>query len=271
MANRPVFIPVLEGLPGVLAQTVSFAWHAGLSKQQKQKNVAAIHEALKKAFPNLVRPLEISSKSRTATGVALSAFNLGITSVKSGGFVCVESLYQASKVFADAGPFPELYLRPAKEVRERLAAFKDQVLVAFDLHGVRWPLLPRQVFYTWVYCQALYRNPRLAEAVKGYDCFTDVEFNPERSVNCQAYAAAFYVSLARNGSLEEALSSQERFLRIQTDGPTASTNRKRPDSKRTGDKPKKLRRTQRRDVSSQDLPALPLLEVIYPSPGEQDV
>ena len=50
--------------------------------------------------------------------------------------------------------------------------------------------------------------------MKEFDAFTDIEFNPKRQVNCQAAAAAFYVSLCRTGKLEEAMSSREAFLRI---------------------------------------------------------
>ena len=51
-------------------------------------------------------------------------------------------------------------------------------------------------------------------AVETFDAFTDIEFNPERSLNCQARSAALYRSLVHAGKLEEALSSQEAFLRI---------------------------------------------------------
>ena len=55
---------------------------------------------------------------------------------------------------------------------------------------------------------------KLAAAVETYDAFTDIEFNPEKSLNCQAAAAALYRSLVHAGRLDEALSSQEAFLRI---------------------------------------------------------
>ena len=69
-------------------------------------------------------------------------------------------------------------------------------------------------FYDWLYLKALVANPELAAAVETYDAFTDIEFNPERSLNCQARSAALYRSLVHAGKLEEALSSQEAFLRI---------------------------------------------------------
>ena len=47
-----------------------------------------------------------------------------------------------------------------------------------------------------------------------YEAFTDIEFNPDKSINCQARAAALYVSLRREGVLEKALSSQTAYLEL---------------------------------------------------------
>ena len=47
-----------------------------------------------------------------------------------------------------------------------------------------------------------------------YDAFTDIAFNPQKSINCQAEAAAVYVSLKRQGLLEAALNNRADFLKI---------------------------------------------------------
>ena len=57
-------------------------------------------------------------------------------------------------------------------------------------------------------------NPKLADALMEYDAFTDIAFNPEKSLNCQAEAAAIYVSLRKRNLLEEALKSKESFIDI---------------------------------------------------------
>ena len=224
MATRPVFIPQLSNdQPAVRTVSVSFTWHPGLAPARKRLNVAAMHAAISATLPELRRPLEASSKSQVPLGVSLSAFNLSVASPRSSGVACVESLYQASKVFAAGGPYPQLYTRPAREVRQALKRHAGQPLVAFELHGVRWPLEPPQAFYCWVYCQALHRNPRLAAALDAYDCFTDIEFNPARSVNCQAYAVALYAALARGGRLAQALAAPAAFLALFGDRPAAGT------------------------------------------------
>ena len=45
-----------------------------------------------------------------------------------------------------------------------------------------------------------------------FNAFTDIEFNPKRSINCQAYTVALYKSLAVRGELEDCLKSKEIYL-----------------------------------------------------------
>lgn len=47
-----------------------------------------------------------------------------------------------------------------------------------------------------------------------YDAFTDIEYNPKRSINCQARSVAKVVGLARAGLLAEALRSPMAFLEL---------------------------------------------------------
>ena len=65
------------------------------------------------------------------------------------------------------------------------------------------PLIPRTAFYDWLYINALMENADLAEQVMEYDAFTDIEFNPNKSINCQARAAALFVAMKKLGRLEE--------------------------------------------------------------------
>ena len=54
-------------------------------------------------------------------------------------------------------------------------------------------------------------NKELSEEIIKYDSFTDIEFNPSKSINCQAKSAALYVALYRNGVLDDAISSTQKF------------------------------------------------------------
>lgn len=73
--------------------------------------------------------------------------------------------------------------------------------------------MPRTAFYDWLYINALIENPQLAEKLNGYDGFTDIAFNPDKGINCQARSAALYVSLAKLGVLEQC-KDFESFLEL---------------------------------------------------------
>ena len=53
-------------------------------------------------------------------------------------------------------------------------------------------------FYSWLYFIALNQNKKLKTEILNYEAFTDIEFNPEKSLNCQAYSAALYSSMVKN-------------------------------------------------------------------------
>lgn len=210
MAHRPAFFPLRNTIGVDDSRTFEFKWNAGLAFSQKMKNVRALHASILDSNPN-IRPLEVSSKSFDDLGVRLSAFNLSMP--YQAGSCTVESVFQASKVFEGAGPFPRLYMCNPREVRDFVRKHTIGNLIAFDAHGTRWELNPTRAFYDWVYMRALEKNQCLAERLYDYDCFTDIEFNPKKSLNCQAYAVALYVSMQACGVLKEALSCREAFLK----------------------------------------------------------
>ena len=47
-----------------------------------------------------------------------------------------------------------------------------------------------------------------------YGGFSDIEFNPQRSINCQARSVALFLSLTKRGQLDEAMGSAGDFIRI---------------------------------------------------------
>jgi hypothetical protein len=93
-------------------------------------------------------------------------------------------------------------------------------IVGFDYFGQRWETFPRSAFYDWLYVSALAHDERLSGSVDQYECFTDVAFNPKKSVNCQARAVALHVSLKWRGLLGSALASRVAFLGVLGKVPT---------------------------------------------------
>ncbi len=208
MAERPVFSVSMEQ-PYYREERVQFQYAPGFSIVQKLKNIQSIHNEYSRLHHN-ARLLEVSSKSDLPLGVQLSAFNLVIT--VDGLRTTVESAFQASKVFQLGGPFTDLLEQPSHIAKKDPRLRESGTLKSFELNGVLFPLEPKTFFYDWLYINALQENAELAEQINEYNSFTDIEFNPEKSINCQARSAAIYVSLRHQGLLSEALISPDRFL-----------------------------------------------------------
>lgn len=213
MAERPLFIPSAEGAALVRTKYVSFQWFPGMAASQKQKSVDSLHAAAC-VLPGINRVLEVSSKSRDELGIALSAFNLSFTTAKYNRTFSVECAFQGSKVFEFGGPFVDIFGLTSREAKKDERLRSSGRLVGFQFFGTNWGLEPQTAFYDWLYINALKKKPSIAEQLTGYSAFTDIEFNPERSINCQAYSVALYMSLCQRGLLDEATSSQDAFLRI---------------------------------------------------------
>ena len=216
MAKRPIFAPIFEGQRYIFEEYVDFTWHAGLSLKQKQRSIEQLHREASLKY-GLHRPLEISSKSDNPIGVALSSFNLHFTTVKRALTLTVESAFQGSKVFDHGGPYRDIFAMSPREAKRDERLKNSGSLVGFSFFGMEWPLLPRTAFYDWLYINALMKNDELYREVLKYDYFTDIEFNPERSVNCQARSAALYLSLKHRGLLEDLISDPSLFRGIYND------------------------------------------------------
>ena len=211
MAQRPVFV-TLSRQPFHDIYSVDFTYNSGFAVSQKQKNIMALHTGFNARFPQK-KVLEISSKSLQPLGVKLSAFNLKKFVPSLGYSVPVECVYQGGKVFSAGGPFLDLYEGTSRDAKEDSRLKESGYLNAFEFEGVRYPLQPATAFYDWLYINALMENPELGEELIQFDAFTDIEFNPNKSLNCQAKAAAIYVGLARQGLLEKCR-SYEDFVKI---------------------------------------------------------
>lgn len=196
----------------VVAAPIEFTWHPGLAKSQKQKSIRSLHDAAREKR-GLERILEISSKSQIDLGIELSAFNL-LLRTADGSQASVEVLFQGSKVFSCGGPYTDIYQKTSREAKkdERLKA--SGPLKAFRYEGFDWPLDPQTGFYDWLYLSAVRQNAVLGQDLMEYNGFSDIEFNPEKSINCQAASAALYKALVQRDLLDEALSAPQEFIRV---------------------------------------------------------
>lgn len=211
MAKRPVFTAA-EGKPYIQTVETEFEWNKGLNITQKRKNIAALHKAFTEQNPDK-KVLEISGKSEEEDGKKLSAFFLQKYVPSLGKSIAVENVFQGGKVFENGGPYKELYEVAPLEAKRSELLQSSGALIGFCFEGQRFPIEPKTVFYDYIYLNALSENPPLAEAVLSYDAFTDIEFNPAKSLNCQAKAAALFVSLNRMG-LQKTIKDFSDFIKL---------------------------------------------------------
>lgn len=194
-------MPDFEGTRLVKERLLDFTWSPGFAEIQKKKNVAALHAAARQN--GLGRILEISSKSDEKVGRRLSAFSLKST-IGSAEYP-LESVYQGCKVFDKCGPHPEIFEYSPREAKRFVRELDFGRLIGFELEGVSYPLSPKNAFYDWLYIKALAMHVDWINQNVSYDAYTDIEFNPEKQINCQARAFAEYKSLAAKSELEAAV------------------------------------------------------------------
>ncbi len=210
MATRPVFEVTADEKLFARCE-VQFKWFDGRSLEKVRKNIHGLHENYLATHPDK-KVLEISTKSEDDLGVKLSAFNLEI---REG--VSLESAFQGSKIFKNGGPFTDIIGKPSVYAKSDGRLKNSGALIGFSFEGKNFPLYPQTYFYNWFYVSTLAANKNLADELleRNFDAFTDIAFNPNRGkVNCQAEAAAIFVSLSRQNLLSEALDDEKNFLRI---------------------------------------------------------
>jgi len=210
MAQRPVFIPWPENGALVNEVPVEFTWHAGMAASQKKKNVVALHDMA--ATHGLAPLLEISSKSEREIGRKLSAFNLKVDIY--GRQTTLECAFQGSKVFEDGGPFTDLYWVESREAKRDTRLKESGRLIGFVFEDTKFPLSPSTAFYDWLYIRALYPHRDWLTRLHKCAGFTDIEFNPNRSINCQARSCATFLALQQRGELDKSANSFAYFSNL---------------------------------------------------------
>ena len=210
MAIRPVFTP-LDRYPYFEEHPIEFDWHHGFSISQARKSIDALHHSAQKKGINKI--LEISSKSQAPLGVSASAFNLTLN-VQNGYQISVECAFQGSKIFEGGGPFQDLYKTSSIQAKKDRRIRESGNLVAFKFFEEIFPIKPVTAFYDWLYIIALSQNETLSRGILVFDAFSDIAFNPKKSLNCQARSAAIFVALHKLGVLGRI--SEDRKVLFET-------------------------------------------------------
>jgi hypothetical protein len=228
MTERPVFIPAPDSSELVREVFLPLRWHSGFAPVQKEKNIRALHEAA--AAAGIRNVLEVSTKSDSKRGQHLSAFYLKVND-ETVGEMPLESAFQGSKVFEYGGPFVDLYRADARSAKKDPRLKTSGRLIAFEFAGFRWPVEPKTAFYDFLYARCVYPHRDWAVKLFDYGGFSDIEFNPWKSINCQARSVALFVTLLKRQLLDEALGSPLAFLKV------LGESRYRPQLRTDGERP----------------------------------
>ena len=174
MAVRPIFISTGDIEKPFLVEDISFQWVKGMSYSQKCKRRDSLSSEIAKLY-DIKRWLEISTKSDKEIGVKLSAKNLVLNT--STGCNTVENIYQSAKVL------------------------ENGKITSFRYNNCIFENEPTGMFYDYIYIYAILQNSDLVNQFVQYDIFSDIEFNPKKSINTQARAAAIFKTLYDKHSL----------------------------------------------------------------------
>lgn len=200
MATRPAWA-IKNGK--VMREDFDFAWNGGFAITQKQKNINALHVAIREAKGE--EALEVSSKSTVSLGKELSAFSLQLSGVY------LENIFQAAKKYENGGPYMDLLDISPKDAKRDERHKNSGRLLAFVRDGETWPLEPKTAFYDFIYVNAVVEKYAYDLELSEYQWFTDIEFNPKKSINCQARALAIY-KLLKQEDYFEVLNNMEAWI-----------------------------------------------------------
>ena len=210
MSIRPVFVPSKKRGPLVEVVPVEFNWYPGFALVQKQRSIQSLHQAAK--LTGLYPLLEVSTKSTEELGRRLSAFNLKIE--VDGEMLSLESVYQGSKVFSVSGQHIDLMFENPFVAKKSVRALGVGTIVKFNCFGVDFPIEPKNAFYDWLYIRAIRPHEEWIKRNVSYVGYTDIEFNPEKSINCQGRAVAEFMALSMRGSTAECFDNFFSFREI---------------------------------------------------------
>ena len=201
MASRPAWhIKDMR----VKSEDFEFKWNGGFAISQKRKNITALHDSIYNKYKE--KSLEVSTKSEVELGNELSAFNLKLNGIY------LENIFQSSKKYENGGPYLDLLDVEPKDAKRDERHKSSGKLLSFVYDDEEWGLIPKTCFYDYIYFKAVLEKYGLELDLNDYDWFTDIEFNPKKSLNCQARAIVIY-KLIRKKIIDKEITLTDICLR----------------------------------------------------------
>lgn len=212
MAKRLYFVakPSYQGL--IVEKTIEFENFRGETLSQKHKSIDAMHHAIR-AFEGGGNILEVSPVSPVDIGRRLSGINL-MCLTKEGDSYPLMNIFESAKVFEHGGPYMDLLSADPYSVSEDPRLRSSGRLLGFYFEDQPYGLMPRNLFFDYIYIQALNAHKELHEEILRQEMITDIEYHMGSMFASSARACAYFISLTKVGLLEESLKSLESFQKI---------------------------------------------------------
>lgn len=219
--HRPVFMPRLNSDNLVKTDMVRFERHVGFASRQKKKSINDLHQVIRKKY-GFSHVLELSSKSNNKLSFLLSSLSLKIADGLDGQHYSVENAFQSSMIFEYGGPYADLLNVSPRQAKKDERLMTSGELIGYNYFGMEWGVEPLTAFYDWLYVNALMQNPQLHEEVMQYQAFTDITFNPKKSIHSSAYALAMFVALNKRELLDD-IEDPMAFYNLYTEFKVSNT------------------------------------------------
>ena len=196
MAIRKVFVPNSRSEKYVREYEVEFKWSQGKLIENTRESIKRMHFEAQRRY-KLENLCEISGASIMPLGRLLSAFQLPVEI--NSELSPVECVYQGSKVFENGGPYQDLYHVDPRQAKKDPRLKKSGKLINFKLNDIEYSSEPKNAFYDILYIGALQKfikdsnisNHRFLKHFGESGGFTDIYFNPVKSINCQARSVLY--------------------------------------------------------------------------------
>lgn len=212
MAKRIYFIAKTSYQGLIVEKTIEYEHFRGESQNQREKSILSMHHAIR-AYESGGKILDVSKCSNERLGRDLAGVNLKYRT-ELGTAYPVMNIFESAKVFEGGGPYQDLLTEESRAVSQDRRLKGSGRLLGFHFEGEPYSLTPRHYFFDWIYINALYQHKELHEKIIAYDMITDLDYSMNSMFASSARACAYFISLYHADLLEDALTSNESFLKI---------------------------------------------------------
>lgn len=213
MARRLYFIPKSSYQGLILEKSVYFPEIRGEKEHSMKKTMETMHHVIR-AQESGGRILEVSPYGG-AIGKACTPWLLKL-STKDGESLPVAALYEAAKVFEFGGPYEDLRNKRPESVLGDPRLKNSGDLMGFHFEKEAFTTTPRHKFFDYLYIRALKEREDLKEALLKAEIVTDITYQMSSMYLSPARSVSYFISLCKEGLLEEVLASSEAFDKIYT-------------------------------------------------------